>query len=116
VHRVHRAWAGWRSPRRRRWRRSSAAARPTPSARTRAHGRDLRRALARFTIPALDFAGSPVGIDARLVVELASARRSPPGCCTRPRARADRRGRSPIQPLAALPRRDWRRCVDGARR
>jgi hypothetical protein len=24
----------------------------------------------RFTIPALDFAGSPVGIDARLVVEL----------------------------------------------
>ena len=35
-----------------------------------ADGRDLRGALQRFTIPALDYGGSPLGIDARLVVDL----------------------------------------------
>jgi Protein of unknown function (DUF1116) len=40
------------------------------SARTRLMGEICAARSARFTIPALDFAGSPVGIDARLVVEL----------------------------------------------
>ena len=36
----------------------------------------------RFTIPAMDSAPTPVGIDARLVCELGSRRRSRPACCT----------------------------------
>jgi hypothetical protein len=42
-------------------------------ARTRLMGEICAARSARFTIPALDFAGSPVGIDARLVVELGVA-------------------------------------------
>jgi hypothetical protein len=43
------------------------------AARTRLMGEICAARSERFTIPALDFAGSPVGIDARLVVELGVA-------------------------------------------
>jgi hypothetical protein len=67
------AWVGWRSRRRRRSRRSSGARRPTHAARTRLMAEICAGRSRRFAIPALDFAAAPVGIDARLVVELGVA-------------------------------------------
>ena len=68
--RVHRARRHGARPRRRRSRPSSAATRRPRRARTELMAQICAARSTRFTITGRDYVGTPVGIDARLVVEL----------------------------------------------
>ena len=68
--RAHRAWAGRPRATRRPSPRSWAARWPTPPRPPRGSGAICAGASSRFTLPALGFTGTPLGVDARKVVEL----------------------------------------------
>ena len=88
----------------------------------RSRGRELMAEICaarseRFTITARDYAGTPVGIDARLVVELGvDAADHAPACCThrRRRARSARASHTSRSRRSSRRRWRWSRSSDAA--
>ena len=114
-HRRQRGARADRARRRRRPRRpprsppSWAARWPARSATTEAMDRICVGRSSRFTLPLLDFRGTPLGVDVRKVVELrAHARRSTPASSTPATAPGRSAPASPRHPSTASARRSWR--------